>query len=92
MNILEDDMSELHSDDSYLLRKAQMDLDKKTLEAKKAEQELDRLILDLEHRYGLLGTDGSIDPKTGNILPADTANAKTNGKVTPSVLDAITTS
>ena len=85
-------MSELHSDDSYLLRKAQMDLDRKTLEAKKAEQELDRLILDLDHRYGLLGTGGSIDPKTGSILPNDTSNASSNGKVTPSVLEAITAS
>ena len=85
-------MSELHSDDSYSLRKAQMDLDRKSLEAKKAEQELDRLILDLEHRYGLLGTGGSIDPKTGIILPNDTADTKFNGKVTHSELEATSVS
>ena len=85
-------MRELHSDDSYLLRKAQMDLNRKTLEAKKAEQELDRLILDLEHRYGLLGTGDSIDPETGAIRTNATTDARTNGKGTLPALEATTVS
>ena len=47
-------MSELTSDDSYPLRNAQMDADKRALEARKSQQELERLVLEMEHKYGLI--------------------------------------
>ena len=43
-------MNELDSNDRYHLKKVQMDVDRKNLEAQRAQQELDRLILDLEHK------------------------------------------
>ncbi len=60
-------MSELSPEDRYQLRKLQMDVDKKGLEVQKAQQDLDRLVLELEHRYGLLGEDITIEPRSGAI-------------------------
>ena len=50
-------MNELDSNDRYHLKKVQMDVDRKNLEAQRAQQELDRLILDLEHKYELIGNE-----------------------------------
>ena len=44
----------LSSEDFYQLRKSQMDADKRVLDAQKAQQELERLLLELERKYGLL--------------------------------------
>ena len=60
-------MSELSPEDRYQLRKLQMDVDKKGLEVQKAQQDLDRLVLELEHRYGLLGEDSTVDTRSGTI-------------------------
>ena len=60
-------MPELSQEDSYHLRKLQMDVDKKGLEVQKAQQDLDRLELELEHKYGLLGDDSTIDSRSGTI-------------------------
>ena len=72
-------MQDLSPEDHYQLRKAQMDADKKALEAQKARQELERLVLELEHRYNLLATRQTIDPKTAAIegsLPTRKSNGK----------------
>ena len=80
-------MSELHSEDSYQLRKAQMDADKRGLEAKKAQQELERLVLELEHKYGLIADGRTIDPRTASIQGTPNTR-KSNGK---EPLDALET-
>jgi hypothetical protein len=59
------------------LRKLQMDVDKKELEVQKAKQELDRFILELEHKHNLMGLEQVIDPRTGTITGAVPAS---NGK------------
>ena len=43
-------MSELNPEDSYQLRKLQMDVDKRSLELQKAQQELERSLLEMEHK------------------------------------------
>jgi hypothetical protein len=60
-------MSELGAEDRYQLRKLQMDVDKKGLEVQKAQQDLDRFLLELEHKYGLMEADNTIDPRTATI-------------------------
>jgi len=72
-------MPELSSEDKYQLRKVQMDADRKELEARKAQQELDRLVLELERKYGLIGEDRTIDPRTTTIqgtVPTRRGNGK----------------
>ena len=46
-------MEEISADDRYLLRKAQIDADKKALDSQRSQQELERTVLDLEHKYDL---------------------------------------
>jgi hypothetical protein len=70
-------MAELNSDDRYQLRKLQMDVGKKELEIQKAKQELERFILELEHKYDLMGPEQRIDPKSGTITGS---SAGRNGK------------
>ncbi len=79
-------MSELHSEDSYQLRKAQMDADKRGLEARKAQQELERLVLELEHKYGLIADGRTIDPRTATIQGTPHTR-KSNGKESLDVLE-----
>lgn len=72
-------MSDLSPEDRYQLRKAQMDADKKSLEAQKAQQDLERLVLEMEHRYGLLAEGRSIDPRTitvQGVSPVRRGNGK----------------
>jgi len=80
-------MQELDSEDQYTLLKAQMDADKKSLEAQRAQQDLDRLVLELERKYELIGDRGSIDPRTATIQRAPTTT-RVNGKRTPEELFA----
>ena len=86
-------MSDLHSDDCYQLRKVQMDADRKGLDARKAQQELERLLLELEHKYGLIADGRTIDPRTATIQ--GTLNTRrSNGKesqdsITASIVDAV---
>ena len=82
-------MSELHSEDSYQLRKAQMDADRKGLEARKAQQELERLVLELEHKYGLIADGRAIDPRTATIQGTPLTR-KSNGKESLDALDTAT--
>jgi hypothetical protein len=82
-------MSELHSDDSYQLRKAQMDADRRALEAKKAQQELERLVLEMEHKYDLIADGRTIDPRTATIQGASYTR-KGNGKESQEALETTT--
>jgi hypothetical protein len=80
-------MSELTSDDSYQLRKAQMDADKRALEARKSQQELERLVLEMEHKYGLIAYGRTIDPKTATIQ-GTTPTHRGNGKESQEALES----
>ena len=71
-------MQDLSPEDRYQLRKVQMDADKKMLE-------LNRLILELEHKYGLLATAQTIDPRTATIQGASASN-RSNGKKSEELL------
>ena len=73
-------MQELSPVDRYQIRKAQMDADKKQLEARRTQQELDRLVLELEHKYDLIADGGTIDPRAATIQ-AMPSMRKGNGKV-----------
>ena len=68
-------MSELNPEDRYQLRKLQMDVDKRGLDSQKAQQDLERFVLELEHKYGLIGETKTIDPRTATIKwPMPTGN------------------
>jgi hypothetical protein len=72
-------MIEFNPEERYQLRKLQMDVDKRGLELQKAHQDLDRFILELEHKYGLIGEEKTIEPRTATIkgpLPATYSNGK----------------
>jgi hypothetical protein len=72
-------MVELNPEERYQLRKLQMDIAKRSLELQKAQQDLDRFVLELEHKYGLIGEDKTIDPRAATIkkpLPAPNNNGK----------------
>jgi hypothetical protein len=78
-------MLELSPEDRYQLRKMQMDVDKRGLELQKAQQELERFILDLEHKYGLIAEEKTIDARTATIKePVPGRNG--NGKGRPEAL------
>ena len=71
-------MLELNPEDLYQLRKMQMDTEKRALDLQKSQQDLDRFLLDLEHKHGLISEGKTIDAKTATIRePA--AMPKTNG-------------
>jgi hypothetical protein len=72
-------MVELNPEECYQLRKLRMDVDKRGLELQKSQQDLDRFVLELEHKYGLIGEEKTIDPRTATIkkpLPAHNSNGK----------------
>ena len=82
---------ELHPDDKYQLMKAQMDADRRSLEARKAQQDLERLVLEMEHRYGLIADGRSIDPRSASINSDEaepTPARKANGKETQEALES----
>ena len=72
-------MSELNPEDRYQLRKLQMDVDKRSLELQKAHQELERSILEMEHKYGLISGSTTIDPRSATITEPPAASSG-NGK------------
>ncbi len=78
-------MSELNPEDRYQLRKLQMDVDKRGLELQKVQQDLERSVLEMEHKYGLIGGTNTIDPRTANIKETPSARSG-NGKVQPEEL------
>ena len=73
-------MSELNPEDSYQLRKLQMDVDKRSLELQKVQQDLERSVLEMEHKYELIGGTKTIDPRTATVKETHTARSG-NGKV-----------
>ena len=82
-------MNELNSEDRYQLRKAQMDADRRKLEAQKSQQELERLVLELEHKYDLIADGRTIDPRSATIQGTPQVQArKGNGKESQETLDA----
>jgi hypothetical protein len=84
-------MAELSPEDRYQLRKLQLDVDKKALEVQKAQQELDRFVLELEHKYGLMDQEQAIDPRTATIketLPVRNGKARTGALLTPELGEA----
>ncbi len=50
-------MQDFSPEDQYQLSRVQMIANKKALEAQRAQQELDRLVLDLEHKYAILAAE-----------------------------------
>ena len=56
-----------------------MDVDKRSLELQKAQQELERSLLDMEHKYGLIGGPTTIDPRSATIEEPPAARSS-NGK------------
>ena len=73
-------MKELTPEDRYHLLKSQMDADKKMLESRKAQQDLERILLELEYKYGLISEGGKIDPRSGSVSTEPINNVKNNGK------------
>ena len=53
--------------DLYRLRHAQLAAQRGALRAQQAEQAFRELLLEMEHQYGLLGTNASIDVHTGEV-------------------------
>ena len=73
-------MAEFDPTERYQLRKLQMDVDKKDLEVQKAQQDLDRFVLELEHKYGLMDQGTTINPRSATIeapLPPGNGKAQT---------------
>ena len=54
--------------DLYRLRHIQLAARRMALKAQHAEQAYRELLLEMEHRYGLLGTEAVIDIHTGEVL------------------------
>ena len=78
-------MPELTPDDLYQLRKMQMDTEKKALELQKSQQDLNRFVLDLEHKHGLIAEGKTLDIKAAvkaetNSAPSHSGNGKGNSK------------
>ena len=74
-------MAELNPEKRYQLRKRQMDVDKRGLELQKTQQDSDRFVLELEHKYGLIGEEKTIDPRTATIKkPLSTPNSSGKGR------------
>ena len=74
-------MFELTPEELYQLRKMQMDTEKRALELQKSQQDLDRFVLDLDHKHGLIAEGKTIDAKTATIRePVPNPNKNGNGK------------
>lgn len=56
--------------DLYRLRHTQLAAQRAALKAQQSEQAFRELLLELEHQYGLLGTNASIDVHTGEVEAA----------------------
>ena len=73
-------MLDIAPEEIYQLRKMQMDTEKKALELQKSQQDLDRFVLDLEHKHGLIAEGRTLDIKTESIKePMGTPNHDGNG-------------
>ena len=66
-----------------------LDADRRRLEAQKAQQEMDRLVLEMEHKYGLISDGRTIDPRTATIQGTAQIR-KGNGKEPQEALETAT--
>lgn len=74
-------MLDITPEDLYHLRKMQMEIGKKALELQKSQQDLDRFVLDLEHKHGLIAEGRTLDLMTESIKePMPAPNHNGNGK------------
>ncbi|MDA1129786.1 MAG: hypothetical protein O2913_14000 [Chloroflexi bacterium] len=74
-------MPELTPEDLYQLKKMQMDTEKKALELQKSQQDLNRFVLDLEHKHGLLAAGRNLDINAVSIKETVSASSHNgNGK------------
>jgi hypothetical protein len=60
-------MLNLSPEDHYQLRKMQMDTEKKSLELQKSRQDLERFVLDLEYKHGLIAEGKTLDAQTAKV-------------------------
>ena len=72
-------MQDFSPEDQYQLRRTQMIANKKALESQRAQQELDRLELDLDHKYRVLSTEMRLEASMRSSLEND-ESGKRNGK------------
>ena len=72
-------MQDFSQEDQYQLSRVQMIANKKALEAQRAQQELDRLVLDLEHKYALLAAERATEPGPATAQGLSQAR-KSNGR------------
>ena len=72
-------MQDFSPEDQYQLRRVQMIANKKALEAQRAQQELDRLVLDLEHKYATLAAGRTVEADSAIVRELSQAR-KSNGK------------
>ncbi len=80
-------MVQLDPEDRYQIRKMQMDADKRSLELRRSQQELERFVLELEHKYGLIAEEATIDPATATVRePLSTGKRNGHGKGNPEAL------
>ena len=72
-------MQDFSPEDQYQLRRVQMIANKKALEAQRTQQELDRLVLDLEHKYAMLAAGRTVEAGSA-IVQELSQTRKSNGK------------
>lgn len=53
--------------DLYRVRRAQLEAERKTLMAQMAQNEARAILLEMEHKYGLLATDAVLDIRNGRV-------------------------
>jgi len=66
--------------DLWRLRRAHLAAQRARLRLQDAEQSLRELALELERRYGLLGSDVALDIHTGLIIPAADTQRQPDGQ------------
>lgn len=83
-------MQDFSPEDQYQLRRIQMIANKKALEAQRAQQELDRLVLDLEHKYAMLaaGRTAQVTP----LIDGLSQTRRSNGKGEPELIPVASSS
>lgn len=62
--------------DLYRLRRVQLTARRMALKAQHAEQAFRELLLEMEHGYGLLGTDAVIDIHTGEVVESSSDGSR----------------
>jgi hypothetical protein len=83
-------MDNFSPEDKYQLRRFEMIAEKKNLEAQRARQELERLILDLEHKYTLRENIKAMNDSAQLIKIENEQTHKENGKGSANLMGATT--